>query len=45
MTLDSIITMVIVVGGLWGAFIVLLAKAMRSGNNESTEDQPPLISS
>ncbi len=32
MTLDSIITMVIVVGGLWGAFIVLLVKALRSKN-------------
>jgi len=39
MTLDSIITMAIVLGGLWGAFIFLLVKALRPEEKNPFEGQ------
>ncbi len=39
MTLDSIITMAIVLGGVWGAFIFLLVKALRPEERNTIQDQ------
>ncbi len=44
---DSIITMIIVLGGVWGGFIVLMVRAARAekrrGDSDSVAD-PPLVS-
>ncbi len=38
MTLDSIITMVIMLGGVWGGFAFLLARTIRAEKGLSGED-------
>jgi hypothetical protein len=39
MTPDSVITMVVFLGGVWGGFIYLLLRTIRSGDGEDTPDQ------
>ncbi len=38
MTTDSIITMGIILGGIWGGFLILLLRTVRVDDEEDTPD-------